>query len=143
MRRLVGATLVATFVLPPLALAVDKKKAAYVGGTVPGMSDKAEGTIDTSDPDSLRFTPERVEGAIDIPFKGVEQIEYGPAGAVKESMKPRWSLKPRVLNPWAKRHYLTITYKDSESRRDGLLGSHPRAAGLGSPKETAHPASSA
>lgn len=116
MRWIMGAVLVAVWVIPSQAFAVDKKKAAYLGGTLSGLSipENAEGKLDTSGSDTLRFTPEKAESSLEIPYAGVEEIEYGfKRKNPKVTFDPRDSLLGSAILR-RKHHYLTITYRDAQ-----------------------------
>ncbi|MGE3275126.1 MAG: hypothetical protein AB7O67_08430 [Vicinamibacterales bacterium] len=90
-------------------LAVGKDKAMYVGGTIPGVSEKAEGRVNTSDDKALRFVGE--DGSIvEIAYRSISELEYGQKAGRRVAMAV-------LVSPWAllskkRNHYLTITYKD-------------------------------
>jgi hypothetical protein len=69
-RRTVALVTLGVFCLEATALAVDSKKAMYVGGTVAElMPEKTEGTLDTTDKTRLVFTPDEkanVDRALEI-----------------------------------------------------------------------------
>ena len=108
MRRIVAATLMLA-VAAPLAFAVDKDKAMYVGGTV-AVAPKSEGMLSTSDDTKLMFIAEKGGGIVEIPWKKIEEAEYGQK--VGRRVKSAIFLTPLALFSKARKHYLTITYKD-------------------------------
>jgi hypothetical protein len=118
MRRLVAATLLAAVSVTPAAFAVDKDKAMYVGGTA-SMAPKAEGTLATSDPDKLMFVAEKGGGIVEIPWKRIDEAEYG------QKVGRRWKtaifLSPAALFSKGRKHYLTISYKDKKDEMQSAV----------------------
>ena len=111
MSRAVAAALVATLAAAPLAGALDKEKAMYLGGTIP-MAPKSEGVMSTSDETKLVFVAEKGLGMVEIPWKQIEEAEYGQK--VGRRMKTAIFLTPIALFSKARKHYLTLTYKDAK-----------------------------
>jgi hypothetical protein len=93
--------------------AVDGDKAMYVGGTVPGVSEKAEGTIDTKSESSLRFDAGK-KGAVTIPYAAVTDLEYGQKAGRRVAVAVLVS--PLALFSKKRNHYLTITYRDASDK---------------------------
>ena len=56
-------------------LAVDGDKAMYVGGTVPGVSEKAEGTFSTKSESAVAFDAGK-KGSATIPYAAITDREY-------------------------------------------------------------------
>ena len=109
MRRIVAASLLIAVSVTPAAHAIDKDKAMYVGGTA-SVAPKAEGTLATSDPEKLLFIAEKGGGIVEIPWKRIDEAEYG------QKVGRRWKtaifLSPAALFSKGRKHYLTISYKD-------------------------------
>jgi len=59
---------------PVSLLAVHGDKAQYVGGTVPGVSDKAEGSFGTTHETAIHFTSRK--GNVVIPYANLTSLEY-------------------------------------------------------------------
>ena len=118
MRRLVAATLLLAVAVTPAAFAIDKDKAMYVGGTA-NVAPKAEGTLATSDPDKLMFVAEKGGGMIEIPWKRIDEAEYG------QKVGRRWKtaifLSPAALFSKGRKHYLTISYKDKKDEMQSAV----------------------
>ena len=75
-RRLIAVVLIVAFVVP--VAAVGGKKAEYVGGTVADLPERKEGRFDTTDPESLTFTPDdRKLPPVTIPYASITGLEYG------------------------------------------------------------------
>jgi hypothetical protein len=117
MRRIVAATLMLA-VAAPAAFAVDKEKAMYVGGTVP-IAPKAEGVLATTDDTKLVFIAEKGGGMVEIPWKKIEEAEYGQK--VGRRVKTAILLTPLALFSKARKHYLTITYKDKNDEAQSAV----------------------
>jgi hypothetical protein len=118
MRRLVAAALLIAVSVTPAAFAVDKDKAMYVGGTA-NVAPKAEGTLATSDPEKLMFVAEKGGGIIEIPWKRIDEAEYGQK--VGRRVKTAILLTPLALFSKARKHYLTISYKDKKDEMQSAV----------------------
>ena len=112
MRRITAAVLLATLAAAPMAGAVGKEKVMYVGGTLP-LPVKAEGILATTDENKMVFVADKGAGMIEIPWKKIEEAEYGQK--VGRRVKTAIFLTPLALFSKARRHYLTITYKDAKN----------------------------
>ena len=118
MRRIVAAALLLAFTETPAANALDKEKAMYVGGTA-NVVPKSEGTLATSDHDKLLFIAEKGGGVIEIPWKSIDEAEYGQK--VGRRMKTAIFLSPIALFSKARKHYLTISYKDKKDEMQSVV----------------------
>src|SRR4051812_36835121 len=58
-------------------LAVDGKKAMYVGGTRTDIKEASEGVFDVSNDTEMAFTPDKTKVRHTIAYKDVTQLEYG------------------------------------------------------------------
>ena len=118
MRRLVAATLLLAVAITPAAVAVDKDKAMYVGGTA-AVAPKAEGVLATTDDTKLIFIAEKGGGMIEIPWKKIDEAEYG------QKVGRRWKtaifLSPAALFSKGRKHYLTISYKDKTNEMQSAV----------------------
>jgi hypothetical protein len=118
MRRLVAATLLLAVAVTPAAFAVDKEKAMYVGGTAP-VAPKTEGVLATTDDAKMVFIAEKGGGMIEIPWKRIDEAEYG------QKVGRRWKtaifLSPAALFSKGRKHYLTITYKDKKDEMQSAV----------------------
>ena len=83
----------------------------YLGGTIP-MAPKSEGVMSTSDETKLVFVAEKGLGMVEIPWKSIEEAEYGQK--VGRRMKTAIFLTPIALFSKSRKHYLTLTYKDAK-----------------------------
>lgn len=119
MRQMV-ATLVITAVFAQAALALDKQKAMYVGGTIPGrVAEKTEGSLNTSDENKLVFVGDKGAGMLEIPYASVTNIEYGQKASHR--IKTAIFLSPIALFKKKRNHYLNIFYKDLEGKEQAVV----------------------
>jgi hypothetical protein len=124
MKRLTALLLVLAFSSEVL-LAVDGKKAAYMGGTFSAyISSKGpvEGKLDTSRTDVLLLTPEEKDfrgTVLTIPYDQVLDLEYGQKAGRRVGAAIGTSI---LLGPIGlvtlfskkRKHFLTIGYRDAE-----------------------------
>jgi hypothetical protein len=116
-----AATLTAFFlVFSSSALAVDKDKAMYVGGTVSDLQEKSEGIMSTADAEALVFTP-RKKGTSDwrIRYESITTLEYGQKAGRRVAVGI-------LVTPWAlfskkRKHYLTIAYQDDSGKEQAAV----------------------
>jgi hypothetical protein len=117
-RRLAAAFMLMTFVVVGV-LAVDGDKALYVGGTVSGVSEKAEGTLSTKSESAVSFDAGK-KGSVTIPYSTITDIEYGQKAGRRVAVAVLVS--PLALFSKKRNHYLTITYRDaSEKEQAGVF----------------------
>jgi hypothetical protein len=108
-RKLTATVLLVVFALTP-ALAVNSKKAEYVGGTVTSIPEKTEGTFDTKNDTAIVFTPKK--GApLTIPYASISEIEYGQKAGRRVGVAILVS--PLALFSKKRKHFLTLTYTDA------------------------------
>lgn len=112
MKRLLWMSAITVFVVPSLAWAVDGDKAQYIGGTVAGVKEKAEGPLVTNDDTTLRFTSK--DGNIDIPYASINSLEYGQKAGRRVGVAI--AISPLALFSKKRNHYLTINYKDAAGK---------------------------
>jgi hypothetical protein len=124
MKRLTALLLVLAFSSEVL-LAVDGKKAAYMGGTFSAYTSSkgpVEGKLDTSRTDVLLLTPEEKDfrgTVLTIPYDQVLDLEYGQKAGRRVGAAIGTSI---LLGPIGlvtlfskkRNHFLTIGYRDAE-----------------------------
>jgi hypothetical protein len=124
MKRATAMLLVLSMLTPSIALAVDAKRAEYVGGTAASFKDAKdpiEGVIDTSRSDALHFAgrDKPFKGtALDIPYANIIDLEYGQkagrrVGAAIGTAVLLGPLGLFTLFSKKRKHYLTVGYKDN------------------------------
>jgi hypothetical protein len=120
LRRVVAFLVAIGLILPTSVLALDSKKALYVGGTITAkVAEKSEGTLDTTDEKALIFVADKGNGVARLPYDKIDSFEYG--------QKASHRLKTAILlTPWSlfskkRRHYLSLIWKDEEGKDQGAV----------------------
>jgi hypothetical protein len=112
--RIITATLIAvTLLTPVIVFAVDGDKAAYIGGTVQGLKEKAEGKLNTSDEVVLGFDAKK-DGVVSIPYQSIDSLEYGQKAGRRVGVAIMVS--PLALFSKKRNHYLTVGFKDAAGK---------------------------
>jgi hypothetical protein len=93
--------------------AVDGDKAMYMGGTLAALKDKAEGRFVTASESDLLFQAGG-NGTVSIPYSAVTSLEYGQKAGRRVGVAIM--ISPLALFSKKRKHYLTITYKDTAGK---------------------------
>lgn len=115
MKRLVSALVIGVLAASASLVAVDGNKAQYIGGTVAGLKDKAEGRFDTTAEDAFTFTPDkRDQTPLVIRYAAITELEYGQKAGRRVAVGI-------LISPWAlfskkRNHYLTVSYNDASGK---------------------------
>ena len=109
--RLAAVFLLGVWLTQPL-LAVGADKAMYVGGTISGVKEKAEGKLSTASESDLVFNS--IDGSVSIPYAKVTALEYGQKAGRRVAMAVLVS--PLALFSKKRKHYFTITYTDTTGK---------------------------
>lgn len=112
-KRTFGAIGVVVLLLTSVLLAVDGNKAQYMGGTIPGLAEKAEGEFLTTSETTLTFTPKK-SVPVNIDYAGVTEIEYGQKAGRRVGVAVMVS--PLALFSKKRNHYLTLSFKDKDGK---------------------------
>jgi FlaG/FlaF family flagellin (archaellin) len=100
--------------------AVDSKKAEYVGGTISGIQEKAEGNLDTATEAQMVFTPERGRGpSLIIPYASITGLEYGQKAGRR--VGAAILVNPLLLFSKKRKHFFTIGFKDKDGREQAIV----------------------
>lgn len=104
--------------LSSLLLAGDTgSRVLYVGGTVPGVSNKTAAKIDLHNDDALKLS---VHGnSFLVPYKDVTTLEYGMR--MSRRYVEAALISPMFLLGKKKTHYLTIGYTDSGGNQQAMV----------------------
>ena len=94
-------------------VAVDGDKAMYMGGTIPGLKEKAEGKLLTNSDTQLSFNAGK-GGSFALPYASIASFEYGQKAGRRVAVAVMVS--PLALFSKKRNHYLTITYKDNDGK---------------------------
>jgi len=118
MRTVITATIVVAILMSTTLSAVDSHKAQYMGGTVPGLKEKAEAALVTSDETALRFDAKK-DGAVAIPYAQIDSLEYGQKAGRRVAVAI--FVSPLALFSKKRNHYLTIGYKDAAGKAQAAV----------------------
>jgi hypothetical protein len=110
--RKLAASLVIVSMGAVSVLAVGSKNVEYVGGTVPGLSEKTEGFFTTTSDTALAFRARNQEA--EIPYKRITELEYGQNAGRRVGVAIL--ISPLALFSKKRKHFLTITYKDKAGK---------------------------
>jgi hypothetical protein len=111
--RCVALGVILVLLLAPAVGAVDKDKAVYMGGTLPGVDEKAEGRLDTKSEAQLVFDAGK-KGTASIPYAAVASLEYGQKAGRRVAVAVL--VNPLALFSKKRNHYLTITFNDQAGK---------------------------
>lgn len=89
MKRVIAAALIGILAPWSVAFAVDGNKAQYIGGTIAGVQEKAEGTFATNDEAAIKFDAKK-KGVVDIPYASITSLEYGQKAGRRASAWRSW-----------------------------------------------------
>lgn len=117
MKKITATLLLIAFALTPI-LAVDGKKAEYVGGTVTTIAEKTEGTFDTKNEEAIVFTPKKGP-ALTIPYAAITELEYGQKAGRRVAVAVLVS--PLALFSKKRKHFLTLNYKDDAGKEQAVV----------------------
>jgi hypothetical protein len=101
----------------PLFAGIGSNKAAYSGGTITSLKVGEEGTFDVSGPEKAVFKTK--SATLDIPYKAIDSLEYGQKAGRRVGVAV--AVTPLALFSKKRKHYLTITYVDSQGARQGVV----------------------
>jgi hypothetical protein len=116
-RLLVVVTALVVCTLSPLS-AVDGDKAMYIGGTISGIKDKAEGSFLTKSETAIRFSTKN-EGAIEIPYANITSLEYGQKAGRRIGVAIMVS--PLALFSKKRNHFLTVSFSDAAGKEQSAV----------------------
>lgn len=98
--------------------AVGSKKAAYIGGTVTGLAENAEGKLSTQAEDAVVFTPEKGQ-PVRITYTTIDSLEYGQKAGRRVGVAIMVS--PLALFSKKRKHYLTVSYNDESGKAQAAV----------------------
>ncbi len=115
MKRSVVTVALVLCMAATLDAGIGGNKAMYMGGTVPGLTDKIEGKLLTTDDAKLTFVPDKKQLApAAIAYNTITELEYGQKAGRRVGVAVMVS--PLALFSKKRNHYLTITYKDDAGK---------------------------
>ena len=107
-----------TVAMTAALFAVDGDKAMYVGGTLSGVQEKAEGRLVTASDSQLIFDA-GPKGSAVIPYKTVTSLEYGQKAGRRVGVAVMVS--PLALFSKKRNHFLTIAYNDTSGKEQAAV----------------------
>ena len=117
MKKIVATILIVAFTVP--LLAVDGKKAMYVGGTRTDIKEAAEGVFDVSSETEIAFTPDKTKTRHTLPYSEVIELEYGQKAGRRVAVG--LLVSPIALFSKKRKHYLTISSKNAEGKEQAVV----------------------
>ncbi|MEW6129661.1 MAG: hypothetical protein AB1757_21655 [Acidobacteriota bacterium] len=111
MRKVISIYVIFAVLCSP-ALVLDSKKTGYVGGTIAGLKEGTEGKSSALDENNFVF--EHKNGKLLIPYKDVEELEYGQKAGRRVAVAILVS--PLAIFSKKRKHYLTISYKNEAGK---------------------------
>lgn len=118
MNRLVVSVLCLSLLAPASLLALDGRKAEYIGGTVAGLEEQSQGRFDTTDEAALIFIPEK-HREVRIPYAKITELEYGQKAGRRIGVAIM--ISPLALFSKKRNHFLTLTYKDAAGKEQAAV----------------------
>jgi len=121
MKRTLATVLVLCLLTPAVILALDSKKAMFVGGTITTkVKEGTEGKLDTSGETALTFIPDKGKGEpAEIPYAQIQSIEYGQKASHR--IKTALLLSPWTLFSKKRCHYYSLMWKDEAGKDQGIV----------------------
>ncbi len=103
---------------PGVCLALDPRKAMYVGGTAYGLPDESEGKTQITGPQAFVFIAEK-GATLSFPWTSIQGLEYGRR--VSRSGKAAALKSALGVFSRGQKHYVTITYRDHVDREQVVV----------------------
>jgi hypothetical protein len=117
MRRTITAVVVVILVASSALSAVGGKNAEYVGGTLNGIKERAEGKLSTAGETEAIFDSK--DGKASFPYASVTGLEYGQKAGRRVAVAVLVS--PLALFSKKRNHYLTITFNDASGKEQAAV----------------------
>jgi hypothetical protein len=115
--RVLTTTICILFLLNSVAFAgLGSHSAMYVGGTVSGASEHAEGHFILGD-SSAAFESKAL--SFKIPYTSVDSLEYGEKAGRRVGLSI--AISPLFLLSKKRRHYLTVGYLDDQQKQQAAV----------------------
>lgn len=90
---------------------------AYIGGTLQGLSERSEGSLDTTHEQYLFFRTRQL--TMQVPYERVNLIEYGQK--VDRRLAMAVVISPMFMLSKKRAHYLTLGYSDEVGRQQAMV----------------------
>lgn len=118
MKRTIIVGVVMSLIGGSLAMAVDGDKAMYVGGTLTGVKEKAEGPFNTKNETAIQFSTKK-DGSINIPYDNITGLEYGQKAGRRVAVAVLVS--PFALFSKKRNHFLTVSFTDAAGKEQSAV----------------------
>ncbi len=89
----------------------------YVGGTMSGVPDKTEGSLDLTDGKLAKFTSKK--GSFSFAFERVTTLEYGQKAGRRVGVA--LVVSPLFLFSKKRKHFLTVGFTDETGKQQGAV----------------------
>jgi hypothetical protein len=94
----------------------------YIGGTIASLPQDSTGEIEATDGDVIRFISKK--GSFEIPYDNITSLEYGQKAGRRIGVAI--ALSPVALLSKKRRHFLSVNYKDADSKQQGVVLELPK-----------------
>lgn len=95
---------------------IGSNNAAYVGGTVGAIPQKAEGKLDLGETEA---TFKWKNGSYVIPYAKIDTLEFGQKAGRRVGVAV--VVNPVFLLSKKRKHYLTVNFKDATDKQNGVV----------------------
>jgi hypothetical protein len=104
------------------AVALDNGRVMYVGGTVPGVSARTIGRLDTTSETALVF--EYSGSKLEIPYAAIQSFDYSKEVTRHIGVLP--AIAVRLLMVRQRRHFFRISYHDPKNVTQAIVLEVPK-----------------
>jgi len=119
MRRTLPSVLVLSILWALVAGAAPPgEQARYVGGTLTGLAENSEGTLELGD-EALIFVAKKGGTRIAIPYNKVQSLEYGQKAGRRVAAAV--VVSPLFLFSKKRKHFVTIEFLDEAGKKQGAV----------------------
>ena len=117
LKRTIAVVVLLTFAAEHSLFALDSDKAQYVGGTLTGVPEKAEGFLSTRSETAAVFDSK--DGKVAFPYASITGLEYGQKAGRRVAVAVL--VTPLAIFSKKRKHYLTITYTDTAGKEQAAV----------------------
>jgi len=119
MPKLIVGCVLLSLALGSTLVALDGKKAMYVGGTITTkLAEKTEGRLNTDDETNLIFIPDKGE-PVPMPYARIKSFEYGQRASFRT--KTAIFVSPFSLFSKSRRHFYSFLFDDADGKEQGII----------------------
>lgn len=92
-------------------------RAEYIGGTLAGLGERAEGRVMATDPDRMLFRTK--SSTVDVPYRQINLLEYGQKA--DRRYLSAVLISPVFLLAKKRTHFLTVGYSDEQGQQQAMV----------------------